>query len=243
MIETLRSDKRHLQVQQRLLGLIESGVFAPGQRLPSEVQLAAQLGISRPTLREALLHLERSGAVVRRHGVGTFVARGYGRRLEGGLERLESILQMALRQGMRVEMRGLEVREEAAAPDVASRLQLAPGASLLAVRRVMGVDGRPAAYLEDFLPPGVLATEDFEAGFAGSVLDRLRQKPALRLTHAVAEIVPVDADRALAERLQVRPGQALLLLEETLFDETEQPVEFSRNYFVPNYFRFHVVRR
>jgi len=243
MLPSLRTDKRHLQVQQRLLGLIESGVFAPGQRLPSEVQLAAQLGISRPTLREALLHLEQSGAVVRRHGVGTFVARGYGRRLEGGLERLESILQLAARQGIRVEMQGLEVHEEAAVPDVASRLGLAPGAALLAVRRVMGVDGRPAAFLEDLLPQGVLAAEDFGAGFAGSVLDRLRQKPGLRLTHAVAEIVPVDADRALAERLQVRRGQALLLLEETLYDEGEQPVEFSRNYFVPNYFRFHVVRR
>ena len=66
----------------------------PGEQLPAEVYLATQLGISRPTLREALLSLEREGFVVRKHGVGTFVTPGYGRRLESGLECLESVLEM-----------------------------------------------------------------------------------------------------------------------------------------------------
>jgi DNA-binding GntR family transcriptional regulator len=43
--------------------------------------------------------------------------------------------------------------------------------------------------------------------------------------------------------LAVEPGQALLLLEETLFDEEGAPFEFSRNYFIPECFRFQVVRR
>jgi len=44
--------------RQRLLNLVENGTYQPGEQLPSEVDLATQLGISCPTLREALFNLE-----------------------------------------------------------------------------------------------------------------------------------------------------------------------------------------
>ena len=69
------------QTQQYLLGLIEHGTYEPGEQLPSEKELSVKLGISRSTLREALLNLEQEGIVIRRHGVGTFVAPGYEQRL------------------------------------------------------------------------------------------------------------------------------------------------------------------
>ena len=76
-MQQLKIDKTplYLQARQHLLALIEDGTFRPGEQLPSEADLAGQLGISRPTLREALQHLERQGLIVRKHGVGTFVSR------------------------------------------------------------------------------------------------------------------------------------------------------------------------
>jgi DNA-binding GntR family transcriptional regulator len=59
----------------------------------------------------------------------------------------------------------------------------------------------------------------------------------------VANITATNADDSLARTLQVPSQEALLLLEETLFDEDGVVVEYSRNYFVPKHFRFHVVRR
>jgi DNA-binding GntR family transcriptional regulator len=47
----------------------------------------------------------------------------------------------------------------------------------------------------------------------------------------------------LAEQLEVDPGQALLLLTETLFIDGSTPIDFSRNYFVPDLFQCHVLRR
>jgi GntR family transcriptional regulator len=79
--------------------------------------------------------------------------------------------------------------------------------------------------------------------FNGSVLDLLRQKPDVQIAQAVADIVAINADAFLAGKLAVKSRQALLLLEETLFDQEGMAVEFSRNYFVPEFFRFHVVRR
>jgi GntR family transcriptional regulator len=105
------------------------------------------------------------------------------------------------------------------------------------------VDGRPVAYLEDFVPTRWLSPDDLGDTFTGSVLDALRQHPALRIQEARADIIAIRAGRSLAHRLQVQPGDALLLLEETLFDASGVPLDFSRNYFVPDRFRFHVVRK
>lgn len=73
--ELLRSTPRAYEaIAHELLVLIRGGHYAPGDRLPSERQLAARFGVSRPTVREALGALESRGLVVTRQGSGTFVA-------------------------------------------------------------------------------------------------------------------------------------------------------------------------
>ncbi|MGB5846288.1 MAG: winged helix-turn-helix domain-containing protein, partial [Anaerolineales bacterium] len=62
----------------------------PGDQLPTEPDLAKQLGVSRATLREAMRTFETQGLLLRRQGVGTFVVRPT-QVLETGLEVLESI--------------------------------------------------------------------------------------------------------------------------------------------------------
>ena len=244
-VQPLKANKLSLsaQTQNYLLGLLEDGAYQAGEQLPSEKELAGQLGISRATLREALLNLEQDGVVVRKHGVGTFVAQGYEHRLESGLERLESILHLAARQQMEVRVGNLDVRQTPASKDLAEKLQVPPGTPLTCVCRVIEVDKKPIAYMADYTLPSVLSTDDVDGSFGGSVLDLLREKRNLRIAQAVANIVAVNAEPTMGKKLKVNPDQALLLLEEVVFDDEGVAVEFSRNYFVPDYFRFHVVRR
>jgi GntR family transcriptional regulator len=231
------------QTREYLIGLIEDGTYEPGEQLPSENELATQLGISRPTLREALLNLEQENIVIRKHGVGTFVAPGYGGQLESGLECLESLLELASKQGARVQVTDLMVELEPARADVAEKLKVSPGTPVTGVRRVLVLEGVPIAYMEDAALPENLPPASVDETFRGSVLDLLRQQQGLEISQAVANIVAANAGDLLAEKLQVQSEQALLLLEETLFDDEGRAVELSRNYFVPEYFRFHVVRR
>jgi GntR family transcriptional regulator len=245
VVHPLRSSRLSLsaQAQKYLLSLVENGTYQPGEQLPSEADLAAQLGISRPTLREALMNLEQEGILIRKHGVGTFVAPGYDHRLESGLERLESVLELAARQGLRVKVDDLNVDQEPADAEMAEKLQVEPGALLTSIHRAIVVDGRPAAYMLDVIPSATLAPADLDETFDGSVLDLLKQKLDLSIFQAVANIVATNAGSFLSRKLEVKPQQALLLLEETLFDDEGSVVEFSRNYFIPACFRFHVVRR
>ena len=244
-VQPIRSNRIPLsmQTQQYLLDLIEHGTYEPGEQLPSEKELAVQLGISRSTLREALLNLEQEGVLIRRHGVGTFVAPGYEHRLESGLERLESILELAARQGLQVQIEGLEVSQVAASANLCEKLQVPPGTDITSVRRAILVDEMPVAYMVDFVPSSILSPADVDDTFDGSVLDLIRKKQLAEVAQVVAHIVAVTADRTMSERLKVKRGQALLLLEETVFTDAGEVVECSRNYFVPDHFQFHVVRR
>jgi DNA-binding FadR family transcriptional regulator len=72
-IQAVKVRRLYLQVAEQLLGLINRGAFEPGQRLPSERELAHEFGVSRPTIREAMIAMEIAGAVEVRSGSGVYV--------------------------------------------------------------------------------------------------------------------------------------------------------------------------
>jgi DNA-binding FadR family transcriptional regulator len=72
-IQAVDSDRLYRKIARQLSGLIDAGEFAPGQCLPAERALAQQLGVSRPSVREALIALEIAGKVEIRVGSGVFV--------------------------------------------------------------------------------------------------------------------------------------------------------------------------
>ncbi len=244
VVQPLRSNRLPLsaQAQSYLRNLIEGGTYEPGSQLPSENELAIQLGISRPTLREALRNLEQQGIIVRRHGVGTFVISA-AERLESGLERLESIHQLASRQGLQLDAHALQVRQLHADAEMSAILEVPPGTLLTGVTRVIVADEMPIAYLYDVAAASILSPADISDEFNGSVLDLLRHKIGSQISQAAANIIAVNAEAELARKLSLKPRQAVLLLEETLYDDRGRVIEYSRNYFNPDFFRFRIVRR
>lgn len=74
-IKAIEAQRLYQQIAQQLRQLITSGEFPPGSRLPAERELAALLGVSRPSVREALIALEVEGWVEVRTGSGVYVLR------------------------------------------------------------------------------------------------------------------------------------------------------------------------
>ncbi len=72
-LQAVVNRKLYIQIAEQITAAIESGEFKPGQQLPSERDLAQELGVSRPTVREALIALEVAGLVEVKIGVGAFV--------------------------------------------------------------------------------------------------------------------------------------------------------------------------
>jgi GntR family transcriptional regulator len=228
-----------LRLQGDLAALIDR--TSPGQRLPSEPDLAKQLGVSRATLRDAMRTFETQGLIRRRQGSGTFVV-GKVQALDSGLEVLESLETMAKRFGLEISVSNLNIEQVAVDEKTAANLNLAAGARALCVRRVMRTDGRPVAYLVDTLPEDVLRLNDLPADFRGSVLDFLLGRGD-SLKTSRANISAIGATAEVAKALEIQRGDVLLHFYSQLFDERGKVVDYSLSYFIPGYFHFHVVRR
>ena len=213
-----------------------------GQRLPSEPELAKQLGVSRATLREAMRAFETQGLIRRRQGSGTFVVGKMRGLLDNGLEVLESLETMAKRLGLEVSVSDLSVESLPAEDDAATALGVPSGTPLTRVRRVVRADGRPVAYLVDILPEAILHVEDLPVDFHGSVLDFLLDRgDPLRTSRANVSAIGGTAE--VAKALEIQRGDVLLHFYSQLFDEENRIVDYSLSYFIPGYFHFHIMRR
>lgn len=71
-LEVVKNDRLYVKVAEQLRKLIENDIIKPGERFPSERELAEQLGVSRPTVREAMIALELTGAIEIRSGSGIY---------------------------------------------------------------------------------------------------------------------------------------------------------------------------
>ncbi len=214
-----------------------------GERLPAEPEFARRLGVSRATLREAMRAFEGQGLIRRRQGVGTFVV-GQSPVIETGLEVLESIETVAARIGLEVSLGDLRVHEIQASEDQARQLQVEPEVPLVKISRVIQTAGRPVAFLIDILPRDVLTLNELhQKEFTGSVLDMLLRRGVPELTNSVADIHAVAASVEVAHALEIQRGDVLLMFSARLFANTNRVVDLSFSYFLPGYFKFHVVRR
>jgi GntR family transcriptional regulator len=227
------------QVEAALSELIKQ--VPPGGQLPPEPTLAKQLGVSRPTLREVLRTFAERGLLVRRHGVGTFVASRLPI-LETGLEVLESLGRMAQRLALKTEVSYLAVAQRLATDDELAWLELTEMTEVLVVDRVIEIEGEPVADLRDVVPVSYLCQADLGDQFRGSVLDLFltRGEPVLSISRT--EMLVELASASQARRLAISPGSALLKLVAQLFSYDEHIVDYSVSTFVPGHFRFHVMR-
>ena len=138
----------YVQVQALITRRIGDGVWRPGDLLPTEIELAAEYGVSQGTVRKALIALEGEKLIVRRQGVGTYVARHardtvlfrFFRMVDPGGARV-SPTSRVLRQGIR-----------SATGEQAKQLGLAPGTKLHAVARLRRLGDVPAIYEEIYVP-------------------------------------------------------------------------------------------
>ena len=212
-----------------------------GSRLPSEPELARQLGVSRATLREAMRMFETQGLIRRRQGAGTFVV-GQPPTIEGGLEVLESMLTLARRTGLDVGPGPVTIEQTQADAETALALEVSEGARLVRISRTMSADSRPVAYLVDTLPVDILQPGELTSKFDGSVLDYLvsRGDP---LTISYTNITATNATAEVAKMLEIQRGDVLLQFAARLFTASGKVVDYSYSYFLPGYFKFHIVRR
>ncbi|MEU9351878.1 GntR family transcriptional regulator [Streptomyces griseoloalbus] len=222
----------YYQLAQQLEAAIEHGVLAPGNLLGNEVDLSVRLGLSRPTVRQAIQSLVDKGLLVRRRGVGTQVVHSQVRRpLE--LSSLYDDLEAA-GQGPTTQV----VRNETvpASADVAAALGLAEGAEVVLLERLRRTHGQPVALLCNYLPSGLLGLDSARLESTG--LYRMMRSAGITLHSARQTVGARSATAQEATRLDEKEGAALLTMQRTAYDDTGRPVEYGTHIYRASRYSF-----
>ena len=234
--------------EDALRAQLAPGKYRPGDRLPPEVELAEAFGVSRGTLRLALERLEANGEIVRRQGSGTFVGRvAAPAAFSDGLEVLESYATLARRQGKRLSARGVEIEQVRTPGYVAEAFEMGSRSETTLVRRTLLADGSPAAYMRDYLRPGVelpdLAAARQAIRSGAMVLDLLIDR-SLPIAFARTQVRPrlVEPGNPIGEALEATRVTAMLELSELMHLADGKAVQHSISVFVPGSIDLHVIR-
>lgn len=216
----------YYQIQQHLLEQIRSGVLKPGQAIPSEQEIAAQLRVSRMTARQALKSLCEQGVAFSERGKGTFVSRI---KLEKNFRQLLSFSEEMQAHGWRPRAKALSFEAVSVTGAVAEALRLKRGEKVVSLRRLRMAGSLPMgiehSHISVRLVPGLIDHFDPRT----SLYQALAEKYGIQL--AVADEV-VEAGLASveeAELLGIAKASPVFFFTRTSYIQSGEPVEYVKS--------------
>jgi GntR family transcriptional regulator len=183
-------DRRPLprQVRDEILALIARDGLRPGDRLPTEMELATRFGVGRTTAREALKLLEQDGIVDVRPGRGRYLS--HLATLERPITRLESVTELMRSLGYGVTDRVVSVEARRPGPDEAAALSLSATDEVVCLDRMRMHADEALIYSVDVFPRRLIAGDPAAEDWTASLFERL-EAGGLRVTGALAQIQAV----------------------------------------------------
>lgn len=220
-VDPASSQPLYQQLQRALAKAIQSGALGPEDALPSERQLAAELGLSRITVRKAITGLADQGLLVRRHGSGNFV----NARIEKQLTVLSSFSEDMRARGRVPGSQWLQKQAGQVTPGEALRLGLSPGSKVYRFARLRLADERPMALESCTVPGHALPSVDAVSTSLYEALERSGKRPV----RALQRLSAVLLDDTQARRLKTEAGAAGLLVERVGYLRDGSAVELSHS--------------
>jgi GntR family transcriptional regulator len=214
----------HVSIRDDLRMRLVGGEWPAGKRLPSETELAAQYGVARMTIRQAVGVLASEGLVVRRQGLGTFAV---DRRPTRSADELLSFTEEMRRQGHQVRTKLISAAVEQPPPAAREALQLGVSAASVMVRRVRLVDGCPVIVQNSWLPYARFAGLDADPLLDGSLYAMLETRYGVSIVRAKQVFAAVAVDQPDAEILGLQPCEPVLQIARTTYDISNRIIEFA----------------
>lgn len=225
----------YFQVASQLEAAIESGELPPGARMDNEIALAEELGLSRPTMRQAIQYLVDKGLLVRKRGVGTHVARARVRRDVGLTSLFDDLSESG--QAPSTEVLSHAVRPVTGA--LAGALEVAEGTEVLALERLRLARGEPLAIMRNYVRL-VGQAELTEERLRGHGLYELLRAAGVTLGAAQQSIGARRATLAEARLLDETRGAPVLTVRRTTFDDHGGIVEYGDHVYRASRYSFEV---
>ena len=225
----------YVQIAESLLERIRAGDLVPEQRLPSERELSKSLNVSRMTLRAALRELDNKGLLVRRPGVGTYVAKP---KIERQAAKLVPFTDSMRSRGYQASARLIEFERRLAEVSIASNLKIPVSAPVYYFQRLRLIN-KEQGLLDKYPMPTYrfpnLEDHDLEKR---SVYEIVESEYGISPHHSEQSLEAVSATDFEAELLGIDPGTPLMMEKRLAFDKDDQPIEYGHDLYRGDRFRF-----
>jgi GntR family transcriptional regulator len=208
------------EIRRRLPGL----GLKPGDPIEPERVLVHELGVSRITLRRAIDLLVDEHLLVRRQGVGTFVASP---KITYPLVGLHSTRDIARAHGLSLDVSILVYETGTATSEERDRLELRRGSSVLRFERCDAVAGNPISISACVLPATLADGITPEALVRHSTYELIESSHPVKVTSARQILRAAGASPRLARLLSVHRGAPVLILDRVTFDASGTPIEWA----------------
>ena len=213
----------YAEVKRRITQSLMSGEWPQDAALPSEAQLAQRFGVSGGTVRKALSELVSERVLVRRRGLGTFVA---SRNRDYMLDAYFRVVDAKGRKRF-PDSELLSFQSLQASPRVATQLRIEAGAPVLCIDNLLFLEGRPVI-LDCIVVPAAVFPGMAEPGFRDrdmTIFGYYQSRFGVTVTRLDEWIRAENADDRIASHLRLAPGSAVLAIERLAHTFDGTPVE------------------
>jgi len=212
----------YAQVEETIRQRLLDNYWRPGEILPSEFQLAAELGVSQGTVRKALNDMVAENLLVRRQGRGTFVSEHTERR------ELFLFFNLVGEDGAHTMpvSRVLACDRRKATADERARLDLPAGAKVVTVRRVRALHGRPVIVDRVTVAQARFANLGSDVKLPENLYRFYQSEYGITIASANERVRAVAASAEEAELLGLEPGAPLLEIDRISLTLDGRPVEW-----------------
>lgn len=234
------SSSRIHQTKTELRNYVLAHNLASGDQLLSESEMAKALGVSRNTLREAYISLESEGFIVRRHGIGTFVAKPP--IIKDSLNAFLSFAQIIENAGYTPSFKTLAMNDVIAPQSVYNTFEISNQQKIFFIERVVFADDKPTIYINDYFAPIVQQSKPNWDVFAGNLVQFLAKTLDTDLHHLQSYIRAVALSAKIADILQLPEKSPALNVKSLIFTIENKPVTHSSIWFNSNIVELDIVR-
>lgn len=216
----------YYQIKQSIKSWILNGEFSPGEKIPSENELAGQFDVSRLTVRQAISQLVQEGFLNSKRGEGTFVTKDESLINSFGLE-FSGYMDDLFYQVSKVKVKYVEMEKIKTSKWVKEKLELDDeDEEVVRIKRVRLLRDKPFAYTVNYLPLEIGMKISEKELYKTPLLKIMEQKLGIHFTEAFQIMEATFANQEVAGHLGISPGSPILYLERIMYAKGKKPVEF-----------------
>lgn len=215
----------YYQIKQTLKNWILNREFNPGEKIPTEFELADKFKVSRLTVRQAISQLVQEGFLVSKRGEGTFVTKNSDLISSFSLE-FTGFMDDLFYQISKSQTKSVKISRVSVPKMVKDRLKLENAdEKVIQIKRVRFLEKKAFAYTINYLPLEIGARISEKDLYKRPLMEILEKDFGIQFTEAFQTIQASFSDQEVSEHLEIASGSPILFVERIMYTKNREPVE------------------